>query len=187
MSLMKSSVHRALRKTLVERVERRGADDEGPPGEELVERILPKKGALTQAKCTDGTTCLLCGSVETPCFPAGTAVFFTHFDGAPVPTLRAVHQVPGLLPRVWVDEGAVRFILSGADIMCPGLNNSRHPLDRTLQPGAFVAVMVDGKETALAIGRMLMSAADIVETNRGQGVENVHYLGDGLWRHSTVS
>ena len=30
---------------------------------------------------------------------------------------------PNMLPRLQVDKGAIRFILSGANIMCPGLTS----------------------------------------------------------------
>ena len=38
-------------------------------------------------------------------------------------TLKLLHQYPNLLVRQQVDKGAVKFILSGANIMCPGLTS----------------------------------------------------------------
>ena len=40
----------------------------------------------------------------------------------------------------------------------------------------------EGKEYALAIGHMKMSCEDIKTINKGVGIDNVHYLNDGLWR-----
>ena len=37
-----------------------------------------------------------------------------------VPTLRVLHQYPLMMPRQLVDKGAIRFVLSGAQIMAPG-------------------------------------------------------------------
>ena len=52
-------------------------------------------------------------------------------------------------------------------------------LDRfTLQ----VSVHAEGKINALAIGHMKMSSDDIKSINKGVGIDNVHYLNDGLWR-----
>ena len=60
-----------------------------------------------------------------------------------------------------VDRGAIKFLLSGANIMCPGLTSPGARLDTDLPEGAIVAVMAEGKEHALAIGRMKMSTADM--------------------------
>lgn len=47
--------------------------------------------------------------------------------------------------------------------------------------GAVVAVMAEGKEHAVAIGRMKMSSEELLAKNKGVGVDNIHYLNDGLW------
>ncbi len=49
-----------------------------------------------------------------------------------------------------------------------------------------VAIMAEGKEHALAIGKTSMSTADIAAKNKGVGVENYHYLNDGLWNMGPV-
>jgi len=43
-----------------------------------------------------------------------------------------------------------------------------------------------GKEHALAIGKTLMSTEDITKKNKGIGVENFHYLNDGLWNMKNI-
>ena len=43
-----------------------------------------------------------------------------------------------------------------------------------------------GKEHALAIGKTLMSTEDITKKNKGIGVENFHYLNDGLWNMKKI-
>ena len=66
-------------------------------------------------KCKDYVELLANGS--------GDILFFRDRDGPPVPTLRILHQYPFLLKPQQVDKGAIRFILSGANIMCPGLTS----------------------------------------------------------------
>uniref|UniRef100_A0A453GVS4 PUA domain-containing protein n=1 Tax=Aegilops tauschii subsp. strangulata TaxID=200361 RepID=A0A453GVS4_AEGTS len=44
------------------------------------------------------------------------------------------------------------------------------------------AIMAEGKQHALAIGFTKMSAKDISTINKGIGVDNMHYLNDGLWK-----
>lgn len=81
---------------------------------------------------------------------------------------------PMLLPQVQVDSGAIKFIIGGADVMCPGLTSSMGFLPDGLQIGTvvvsihlmsiflililFQAIMAENKETAMAIGIMKMSS-----------------------------
>ncbi len=48
--------------------------------------------------------------------------------------------------------------------------------------GAVVGIYIEGKVHPCAVGVMRMSSEEIVEVNKGHGVENVHYMGDGLWQ-----
>ena len=68
-----------------------------------------------QVKCKDYVELLANG--------AGDIIFFRDRDGPPVPTLKQLHKYPFLLKPQQVDKGAIRFILSGANIMCPGLTS----------------------------------------------------------------
>lgn len=45
-----------------------------------------------------------------------------------------------------------------------------------------MALYVEGKEHALAIGVTKMSTKEIRTVNKGIAVEVVHYLGDAFWR-----
>jgi predicted ribosome-associated RNA-binding protein Tma20 len=136
-------------------------------------------------------------------------LFFQHYDGPFYPLLRVLHKCvylrderpssafcsslsrgmldPMLLPTERVDRGAIKFVLSGADIMCPGLTNKGAemtpaekdtPVVRSLpekkrnslkthtrslwSPSSLLptrpqAVMAEGKEHALALGCTIMS------------------------------
>lgn len=65
-----------------------------------------------------------------------------------------------MMPQVRVDAGAIKHILSGADVMCPGLTNPNASLP-DLPEGTMVAIMAEGKEHAMAIGQMKMSSAQM--------------------------
>ncbi|KAL5249773.1 hypothetical protein ACHWQZ_G018551 [Mnemiopsis leidyi] len=97
--------------------------------------------------------------------------------------LRLLHMYPNMLPKVQVDKGAIKFVLSGAHIMCPGLTSPGADLpEECLPTDTPVSVHAEGKINALAIGHMKMSSDDIKSINKGVGIDNVHYLNDGLWR-----
>ena len=69
--------------------------------------------------------------------------------------------------------------------MCPGLT---HP-NAQMTPcpkDTIVAIFAEGKETALAIGKTVMSTEEIASKNKGIGVENYHYLNDGLWNMKEI-
>ena len=92
---------------------------------------------------------------------------------------------PFLLPWMQVDKGAIRFILSGANIMCPGLTSAGGKMS-SVEKNTIVAVMAEGKQHALCVGLTLLSANDIASKNKGIGIENCHYLNDGLWQMKPI-
>lgn len=92
---------------------------------------------------------------------------------------------PFFLPWEQVDKGAIKFVLSGANIMCPGLTSPGAKMTPAAK-GTVVAVMAEGKQHALAVGVTAMSTEDISKINKGIGIENCHYLNDGLWQMKTV-
>ena len=59
-----------------------------------------------------------------------------------------------------VDKGAIRFVLSGANIMCPGLTSAGARMTN-LDKDRVVAVMAEGKQHAVAIGLTKMSTEDM--------------------------
>lgn len=86
------------------------------------------------------------------------------------------------MPRLRADKGATKFVLSGANIMCPGLTSPGATIHDEVGAGSAVAIHAEGKELAMAIGWTKMSTADMREINKGIGVDNLHFLNDGLWR-----
>lgn len=47
---------------------------------------------------------------------------------------------------------------------------------------APIAIYGEGRQHAMAVGVTKMSTADIRAINKGIGIENLHYLTDGLWK-----
>jgi len=91
---------------------------------------------------------------------AGEQVFFRHRDGPWMPTLRLLHKFPYFVTMQQVDKGAIRFVLSGANVMCPGLTSPgacMTPADKS----TVVAIMAEGKEHALAIGLLTLSTQEM--------------------------
>ena len=73
-------------------------------------------------------------------------------------------------------------IRGGANIMCPGFTSEDGALDHDLPKGSPVVIGAHGKKHAMAVGQVLMGRDAVREVNKGHCVENLHFLGDGLWQ-----
>ncbi|XP_022746171.1 malignant T-cell-amplified sequence 1 homolog [Durio zibethinus] len=110
------------------------------------------------------------------------ALFLNIRDGPYMPTLQLLPPISCQLKRslvfltmisstffynalcvtyLQVDRGAVKFVLAGANIMCPGLTSLGGALDDEVEAETPVAIMAGGKQHALAIGFTKMSAKDM--------------------------
>ncbi|KAJ2324381.1 translation machinery-associated protein 20, partial [Coemansia sp. RSA 2702] len=162
---VKASAVRGIRSKLLEQF---------PKLEPHIDEILPKKATLVQIKCRERIVLYAMNN---------EILFFQHFDDPLTPTLHLLHRYPDILPHVQVDRGAIKFVLSGANIMCPGLTSpgARLPAEN-LPEGTIVAVMAEGKQHALATGVCKMSTDDIKSINKNIGVDLIQYLNDPLWK-----
>jgi malignant T-cell-amplified sequence len=96
---------------------------------------------------------------------------------------------PLILPKVQVDRGAIRFLLAGAHMMCPGLTSAGGylpPADATLPAGTPVAIHAEGKEHAVGVGITKLDTEEMRKVNKDIGVETATYLGDDLWALQTL-
>ncbi|EJU05687.1 hypothetical protein DACRYDRAFT_20096 [Dacryopinax primogenitus] len=176
---IKSSAQRAIRASLLKQCPLLSQPSE-EPDTPLLEYIWPKKENITLVKCRDHLSIYALH---------GEPLWFQHFDGPLFPTLRLVHKYPNLLPHVGIDRGAIKFLLSGASMMCPGLTSPGGflPLAESLIPeGTVVAIMAEGKEHAAGVGIMKLDSEEVKKVNKGVAVESVTYLGDDLWGMKTI-
>ncbi|MBE8540041.1 DUF1947 domain-containing protein [Geoglobus acetivorans] len=91
-----------------------------------------------------------------------------------------VYGVMKLMPkkgRVVVDEGAVKFIMNGADVMRPGIVEA----DESIKQGDFCYIVVEKKLTPLAVGVALVDGTDMTG-EKGKVIENIHHLNDKIWK-----
>jgi len=147
-----------------------------PSAEPYLDALLPKKEGVAEVKGKDKASFIVLD---------GVPLFFRARDGPYFPTLRVLHAFPDMMPRVTVDAGGTKFIVKGADVMCPGLTSAGGGLPAGLPAGCPVAIYAQGKEHALGVGVLKMSADDIRKVNKGPAVETLHHLGDDLWLHPT--
>ncbi|CAM8979692.1 unnamed protein product [Rhodiola kirilowii] len=108
---VKASVQRKIRNSIAE---------EYPGLEPILDDLLPKKSPLIVVKCQNHLNLVVVNSVP---------LFFNIRDGPYMPTLRLLHQYPNVMKKFQVDRGAIKYVLSGANIMCPGLTSPGGHLD----------------------------------------------------------
>ncbi|KAI0204832.1 PUA domain-containing protein [Astrocystis sublimbata] len=189
-SKLKSSVQRNLRQSLLTTY---------PLLNRYIDEILPKKGPLESMKLPDRCTLYVLD---------GEPLFFQQDTATLLPHLKLVHRFPDAFPSIGIDRGAIRFVLSGATLMAPGLTSAggRLPsgtltarsedgagecLDednrwtRELEKGEPAVVRAEGKTEACAVGFLVMGTKDVKEKGKGPVIEDAHYLGDGLWKLGT--
>lgn len=166
---LKSSVQKNIKAKLIEQF---------PNLNKYADVIMPKKEQLRVAKCPDHIEILVSSN--------GTHLFYRQREGLYFPSLRLIHQYPDIAQTLQVDRGAIKFVLSGANIMCPGLTSPGGRVSDDIESEQVVTIVAEGKEHALAIGLTKMSGRDIKGVNKGIAVETIHYLNDGLWRAKPV-
>jgi len=86
-------------------------------------------------------------------------------------------EAVGLFPSVSIDEGALKYIIKGADVMRPGISK----YDQWGEAGKLVVVREDKKGRAAAIGRTAVTSAEMAELKKGNCVKNLHHVGDKFW------
>lgn len=97
-----------------------------------------------------------------------------------VPTLKYILENKILydkIKKVTVDMGAVKFVVSGADIMRPGIVY----FDEGIMKDEIVLVVDVTHKKPLALGRMIFSGDDSKVMASGKIVKNVHWVGDKVW------
>lgn len=181
---LKSSIQRNLRNSLLQGY---------PLLAPHIDEVMPKKASLCQMKLPDRASLYVLDA------PGSPPLFYQHESGAPLlPHLRLVHRFPQAFPTVRIDRGAIRFVLSGATLMAPGLTSSGGRLpeprageegvdadgrwSRELRKGEPVVIVAEGKEEACAVGVLVAGTEEVKRAGKGPVVEDAHFLGDGLWR-----
>lgn len=167
-SQVKSSVQRGIRKSILEKY---------PKLESEMDFIFPKKTSIMVAKCTDHVNLIVCNSI---------VWFFNVRDGPYYPTLRTLHKYPDMMPKVQCDTGAIKFLMGGANCMCPGLTSKGGFIEDGIAKDEIVAVFAEGMQHAMAVGVMKMSGEQVKKVNKGIALELVHFLNDGLWHIATL-
>ena len=103
-------------------------------------------------------------------------ILFFKYEGDWHPTVRGVLEYDINEYLVVVDQGAVKFVINGADIMSPGIVSA----DPVIKEGDIVVIKEEAHNKPLAIGKALVPGTRMV-ADSGKAVESLHYVGDEFW------
>jgi len=128
--------------------------------------LLSEVDSLEEAEMEDGTVVYL----------SGDSIILARKGSDLFPTLRS--PILDSLPSIIIDMGAIPHICNGADVMAPGVVEVKEDFEA----GDLVVVRDERHGKALAIGKALVDSGELRSLKRGKVVENLHYVGDRLWR-----
>ncbi len=107
----------------------------------------------------------------------GAADYF-FYEGKIYPSLRLIlKEGVADFRKITVDEGAIRFVTNGADVMRPGVVD----IDDDISAGDFIVIVDCNHRKPLAVGISLYSSDDMQKLEKGKVMENIHHVGDALW------
>ncbi len=100
-----------------------------------------------------------------------------EFDGMVFPTLKGALEFPFPERRVVVDQGAIPFVVNGADVMRPGIVSVTDDVVR----GKPVQIVEERHGKPIAIGIALLDSIEIRASTAGKMCRTIHRVGDDLW------
>ena len=93
-----------------------------------------------------------------------------------VPHLKSLDENT-LYKSVYVDRGAIPFIIKGADLMRPGIQK----IEDGFKKSDIVIIRDEEHNKNLAIGLSLFSSDDMKTQEKGKSLEIFHYFGDDYY------
>jgi len=134
---------------------------------ENFKELVTKKGRVEIAEENDRAFVIINGEV----------LFFKHGNEY-IPTLKAALKVEIKEKYVVVDKGAIPYIVSGADVMRPGIVD----FDWGIRKGDIVIIKEEGYDKPIAIGKALWDGEEFKIKEKGKCIKNLHYIGDKIWK-----
>ncbi len=132
-------------------------------GDEDVEVVSDRKSGIEELYIIDGR-------------PA-----FARVSGRLIPLINYLLEVGAeWLPRIVVDEGAVRPITRGANLMRPGIVS----VEGSFKPGDVVVILEPLKKIPIAVHEAVVSSDELQGMERGVVSKRLHYMGDRLWEYA---
>ncbi|RZD41008.1 MAG: RNA-binding protein [Thaumarchaeota archaeon] len=79
-------------------------------------------------------------------------------------------------PSVEVDMGAVKFMCKGANLMRPGIKKFTE-----FEKDKLVCIAEETHHKFLAVGKSMVSSSELEKMEKGEVIQNIHYISDKFW------
>lgn len=89
-----------------------------------------------------------------------------------LPHLKSINEKE--YKSIYVDKGAIPFVIKGADIMRPGIRK----IDENIEKSEIILVKDDTHNKTLAIGFAEYNSDEMQKQEKGKSVIIYHYVGD---------
>jgi PUA domain protein len=141
----------------------------------LIERVqtalsitldIPKSSQVVNYEPSDGIRFIVINGMYT----------FVNYNNEFVPFLGS-HESTLLFPSIRVDQGAIKFLVNGADVMRPGVVS----YDEWGDAGKIAVIREGEKDRSIAIGVTLVRSSDMQLIQKGACARNIHHIGDKYW------
>ncbi|QEE15879.1 DUF1947 domain-containing protein [Promethearchaeum syntrophicum] len=97
-----------------------------------------------------------------------------------IPLLSYLMKNPNPFKFVKVDQGAIKFVSKGANVMRPGITT----IDPTIKKGDIVTILDPQHDRVLSVGESLYNAEEMEKLSDGKVIKCVHSLTDNIWLFS---
>lgn len=88
------------------------------------------------------------------------------------PTVYTLLAHPALIETVTTHPHVISRLISGSDLMLPGLAGP--PSSADLRPGDMIGIKATGSDEILGVGRCAVASADMKRSRKGKAVEMIH-------------
>lgn len=78
---------------------------------------------------------------------------------------------------VYVDKGAIPFVIKGADLMRPGIQK----IDKNINKDDLILIKDENHFKTIAIGISLFSSEKMQKQEKGKSVKIIHYVADKFY------
>ena len=170
----------ALGKADLKKLRERILDEFPNCSKKELDRVLPTKDVdISVLKLSNGTTLYVAGEGKPP-------AFFDDGFGGLYPTLFTLWRLPHMMEELVTHGPVSKFLLpkdrsAGADMMLPGVIVPDEGLG-AVHVGQKRCVRVEGNAMPFAVGKMIVSDADITSKGmKGKGMNVLHVYKDSLW------
>lgn len=93
-----------------------------------------------------------------------------------LPHLNSIYE--SKYKAVYVDKGAIPFIIKGADLMRPGIRI----IDEGINVDDVIMIKDETHKKTLALGISLFSSSEMKTQEKGKSVKVYHYVGDEYYK-----